>query len=285
MDESSRIRDRERQLGEERQRGVERAEQLIDRERELAEQRIDRERRRADQEATQTRPTTPDEYVEACHTLVYTKLRVETNKALRTIGTIPAPHNKFFPRHAQPWTDFHEQQSGILSHVYEHIPPQSARLFDHRAFLEILGKRVSEAAIANESMLAKFLHDCVEEPVRRIIHELSQSESFQSKLNIGHGITFENRLKALNDSAPEVTDRQRRQPSSPMPEQPAQGRGTAKDTQSDQRSSPDSNPTKYVSIVPMTTGRSEEPSSRFLSTNRHTSSRFNSCARVCGIWI
>ncbi|PNY23178.1 Uncharacterized protein TCAP_06876, partial [Tolypocladium capitatum] len=76
-------------------------------------------------------------------------------------------------------------------------------------------------------MLEGFLHLCVEDPVRCIIHELCKSRDFQQQLYIGHGIKFENHLKAISDTAIEIIGRDPRQsPPSPLrqPEEPSQRR-------------------------------------------------------------
>ncbi|KAK7224017.1 hypothetical protein V2G26_012020 [Clonostachys chloroleuca] len=103
----------------------------------------------------------------------------------------------------------------MLTIIYSFFPVEE-RLFDNRAYLATLGNKVSAAPIADEKMLENFLHNCVEEQVRCIIHELSKSEDFQRQLNIGSGIKFENHLKAISDMAYEVVERERRQPLPPL---------------------------------------------------------------------
>jgi hypothetical protein len=105
----------------------------------------------------------------------------------------------------------------MLTLIYSFFPVEE-RLFDNRAYLATLGNKVSAAPIADEKMLENFLHNCVEEQVRCIIHELSKSEDFQRQLNIGSGIKFENHLKAISDTAYEVVERERRQPLPPPPQ-------------------------------------------------------------------
>ncbi|KAL7917714.1 hypothetical protein ACQKWADRAFT_317119 [Trichoderma austrokoningii] len=188
-----------------------------------AEERIAQEKERAKRAETEleqgknrtekSRSTTLDEYLEACHKLVYARLAVETDPSRTTAGTIRA-YNKLVPGHLKQWTSFFDDQNEMLSIIYSYFAVEE-RLFDNRTYLMTLGNKVSAAPIANEKMLENFLHNVVEEPVMCIIHELSKSEDFQQQLNIGAGIKFENHLKAINDIAYEVVERERRQPLPP----------------------------------------------------------------------
>ncbi|KAI1163274.1 hypothetical protein F5B18DRAFT_620336 [Nemania serpens] len=217
MDNSS-FQDLQRQLREANQR-AERAETERDREK-AKRQRAEAGRDRA---MKQVQHTTLDEYIEACHNLVYTKLKVEPDPEKRTTGSIPPPYAKLFPQRLLPWTGFHDKQSEMLSNVYQHFDYER-RLFDNLTYLETIGKKALSAPIANEKMLETFLHNCVEDPVRCIIYELSRSRRFQRKLKIGHGISFENHLKALADPSFAGVDRgSRQQPSPPpLPQEPEQ---------------------------------------------------------------
>ncbi|KAG8407729.1 hypothetical protein J3459_018400 [Metarhizium acridum] len=187
-------------------------------ERDRAETERDRAKTERDQEREKTRPTTLDEYLEACHNLVYARLSVETDPSKTTTGSIRADH-KLVPEHLKQWTSFFDEQSEMLSIIYSFFPVEEL-LFDNRAYLTTLGNKVSAAPIADEKMLENFLHNCVEEQVRCIIHELSVSEDFQRQLNIGSGIKFENHLKAISDTAFEVVERERQQPLPPLHQEP-----------------------------------------------------------------
>ncbi|KND87193.1 hypothetical protein TOPH_08162 [Tolypocladium ophioglossoides CBS 100239] len=189
---------------------------------EQAETRAERAETRAERAERETRHTNLDEYLEACHDLVYTRFKVETDPKKTTKGTIRA-YDKFLPKHLRPWTDFLARQKEIMTTVYSSFPTQE-RLFDHRAYLSVLGDKV--APIADEKMLEGFLHLCVEDPVRCIIHELCKSGDFQQQLYIGHGIKFENHLKAISGTADEVERDPQQPPASPLrqPEEPEQQR-------------------------------------------------------------
>ncbi|TGJ78137.1 hypothetical protein E0Z10_g10626 [Xylaria hypoxylon] len=228
--DSSRVRDLERQLRESERRADRAEAQLDEKDAQLEKVKAQRDKVKAqrdkvkaqrDKARAQLLPTTLDEYIEACHNLIYTKLKVEPDPEKRTTGSIPLPYAKFFPRRLRPWTDFHDKQCEILSNVYLHFPIKQ-RLFDNHNYLETLGNKAMNAPIANEKMLETFLHNCVEDPVRCIIHELSKSRKFQRKLKVGHGIAFENHLKALSDPSYEVVSRQPQQPPPPPPQEPEQ---------------------------------------------------------------
>lgn len=51
-----------------------------------AERRAEEERQRADNAEKETRPTTLDEYINACHELVFTEFSVQTDKSLTSKG-------------------------------------------------------------------------------------------------------------------------------------------------------------------------------------------------------
>ncbi|KAI0402457.1 hypothetical protein F4802DRAFT_575848 [Xylaria palmicola] len=212
--DSSRVQDLERRLREAEERAA-REQERAARERKRAE----RAEAQLEEKDAQLRPTTLDEYIKACHNLVYTKLTVELDPKKSTTGTIPPPYAKLFPRRLMPWIDFHDRQTDLLSTVYQRFDYKK-RLFDKLAYLETLGEKMGNVPIANEKMLETFLHSCVEDPVRCIIHELSRSRRFQSKLKIGQGIVFENHFKALDNSPYTNINRQSRQPPPPTPQAP-----------------------------------------------------------------
>ncbi|KAH8651722.1 hypothetical protein BGZ61DRAFT_487626 [Ilyonectria robusta] len=201
--------DAERERQEERQR-AEREQQRADeaeRERQEERQRAEREQQRAEEAEEQTRPTTLDEYIAACHHLVFSKFAVETDKKLTLKGPITNPRNKWCPTRLRPWSDFLEQQRVIFGALYDTFPAQS-RAFESRSFLAGLGNRVSQRSIANEKTLEHFLHNSVEDPVRAIIEQLKQVNEVSSAFDMGNGIIFENHPHAISDVAEEVVDRE-----------------------------------------------------------------------------
>ena len=86
-----------------RESDFERLEQLLreaDERAKEANERAERERRRAEDEQRKTRPTSFEEYIRACHTLISKSLHIRTDKSLSTQGSITSPKNK--PWHTEP---------------------------------------------------------------------------------------------------------------------------------------------------------------------------------------
>ncbi|EEU36831.1 uncharacterized protein NECHADRAFT_94028 [Fusarium vanettenii 77-13-4] len=176
-----------------------------------AERRAEGERQRADNAEKETRPTTLDEYINACHDLVFTKFSVQTNKSLTSKGSITNPRNKFCPTRLEPWVDFLEEQRITFGAVYSTLTNANAnddRSFESQAFLRGLGARVSRRAISNEKDLEHFQHNSVEDPVRSIVQRLTEEAAFHDEFNVGDGIIFENHPSAISDVAEEVVERQ-----------------------------------------------------------------------------
>lgn len=196
------------------QKRIEELERLVQESRlqiESERQRAESERQRAEAAEEQTRSTTLEEYIEACHSLVFSRLEVEIDKKLTSRGSITNPRNKLCPTNLQPWAGFLKMQR-IVSGVLHGTVPADARLFESRNFLSGLGDRISRRPIANEKGLEYFLHNSVEDPVRSILQQLKEIEEIRSAYEIGGGIIFENHPSALSDIAEEVIDRQNSSP-------------------------------------------------------------------------
>ncbi|KAI1153778.1 hypothetical protein F4825DRAFT_414054 [Nemania diffusa] len=170
-------------------------------------QRADREQQRADESEEHRRPTSLDEYIAACHELVFSNLGVETNKALTSRGPITNPRNKYCPTNLKPWSDFLHEQSVTFGELYATCSPER-RVFENRTFLDGLGKRLLLRLIRDEKTLEYFMHIGVEDPVRTIMDELKTVAEFKSAFDIGNGIIFENHPSALSDDAEEVVARE-----------------------------------------------------------------------------
>ncbi|CAI6100524.1 unnamed protein product, partial [Clonostachys chloroleuca] len=119
------------------QAAIERDQAAIERDQE--EERANRAETERDQEREQTRPTTLDEYLEACHNLVYARLTVESDPSKTTTGSIRAYH-KLVPEHLKQWTSFFDEQGKMLTIIYSFFPVEK-RLFDNRAYLATLGNK------------------------------------------------------------------------------------------------------------------------------------------------
>ncbi|KAJ9413473.1 hypothetical protein QL093DRAFT_2475958 [Fusarium oxysporum] len=214
--EQQRAEDAERERQEERQRAEreqQRAEEA-ERERQEERQRAEREQQRAEASEEQTRLTTLDEYMAACHASVFSRFAIETDPKLTSRGSITNPRDKWCPKNLRPWPDFLNQQKLTFGTLYGSFPTES-RVFENRNFLAGLGNRISQRPIADEKTLEYFLHNSVEDPVRAIIQQLKQVEEVRRGFQIGDGVVFENHPHALSDVAEEVVERET--PSTPPP--------------------------------------------------------------------
>ncbi|KAH7195027.1 hypothetical protein BKA60DRAFT_583946 [Fusarium oxysporum] len=207
--EQQRAEEAERERQEERQRAErekQRAEEA-ERERQEERQRAEREQQRAEASEEQTRLTTLDEYIAACHASVFSRFAIETDPKLTSRGSITNPRDKWCPKNLRPWPDFLDQQKLTFGTLYDSFPTES-RVFENRNFLAGLGNRISQRRIADEKTLEYFLHNSVEDPVRAIIQQLKQVEEVSRAFQIGDGVVFENHPHALSDVAEEVVERE-----------------------------------------------------------------------------
>ncbi|KAH6658643.1 hypothetical protein BKA67DRAFT_512165 [Truncatella angustata] len=208
-EEAERGRQEERRRAEEAERGRQeerRHAEQAERGRQEERRRADRERQRAEASEEQTRLTTLDEYIAACHLSVFSRLAIETDPQLTSRGLITNPRDKWCPENLRPWPDFLEQQRIIFGTLYNTFPTES-RVFENRNFLAGLGNRISQRPIADEKTLEYFLHNSVEDPVRAILEQLKRVEEIGSAYQIGDGIIFENHPHAISDVAEEVVAR------------------------------------------------------------------------------
>jgi hypothetical protein len=209
-EEAERERQEERQRAEEADRERQEERQRADREQqraEEAERERQEERKRAEASEEQTRLTTLDEYIAACHTSVFSRFAIETDPKLTSRGSITNPRDKWCPKNLRPWPDFLDQQKLTFGTLYDSFPTES-RVFENRNFLAGLGNRISQRPIADEKTLEYFLHNSVEDPVRAIIQQLKQVEEVSRAFQIGDGVVFENHPHALSDVAEEVVERE-----------------------------------------------------------------------------
>jgi len=184
---------------------------------EEAEDRAEQERRRADDEqrnrheveslaqieGKKTRPTTFEEYIRACHTLLSKPFRIQTDKSLSTQGSITSPKNKPCPTLLKPWTDFPVLQQQLFEGIYTYIP-RSAELFGSTQYLTELGQDLCDRPLASEKDLEAYQRLAVERPVTNIVSHLQQIDEARREFNLGGGIIFENHANTLTDSNEEV---------------------------------------------------------------------------------
>ncbi|ODA82745.1 hypothetical protein RJ55_01254 [Drechmeria coniospora] len=177
--EQQRAEEAERE-GQKEQDRAEKEQKLAEKEQQRAED-ADRERQkekqRAEEAETQTRPTTFDEYISACHGHVFCQFRVERDRTLTSRGAFL-----------------------ILCGCV----PLDNRVFESRNFLTGLGRRVTQRSIADEKTLEYFMHNSVEDPARAIMDQLSQISDVRDAFDVGNGIVFENHPHAISDIAEET---------------------------------------------------------------------------------
>ena len=174
-------------------------------------QRAEIEQRRADASEEQTRLTTLREYIEACHSLVFSKLIVERDRSLTSKGSITNPKNKLCPTTLQRWPGFLQQQR-LTAGLLQDAVPAGTRTFESRNLLSGLGDRVSQRPVANEKGLEYFLHNSVEDPVRYILRQLKEVEQIRNLYDVGDGIIFENHPSAISDVSEEVVEQENASP-------------------------------------------------------------------------
>jgi hypothetical protein len=158
---------------------------------------------RAQIEEEKTRPTTFEEYIRACHTLLSKNLRIQTDKSLSTQGSITSPKNKPCPILLKPWTDFPVLQQQLFERTYEYLP-RDAELFSSTQYLTELGQNICDRPLASEKDLEAYQRLAVEQPTTHIISHLQQIEEARHAFDLGEGIIFENHANTLSDSNEEV---------------------------------------------------------------------------------
>ncbi|KAI1195248.1 hypothetical protein F5X97DRAFT_308829 [Nemania serpens] len=212
-------REIERERLEEEQRRQQEAERRIQKaERARLEEEQDHERRmqKANREAQEerrraltaeelVRRTTLDEYITACHELVFSEWKVESGEALTTEAPIPIanPRNKLCPTNLRPWSDFLQQQKITLGQLYETFSLEN-QVFDPRAFLAGQGGRMSRYPIWNENTLAYTLHGSVIDPIKEIMRELQKADDFRGTFDVGNGVVFNSNPNAMSEVGEEV---------------------------------------------------------------------------------
>ncbi|KAG5956431.1 hypothetical protein E4U57_002620 [Claviceps arundinis] len=77
----------------------------------------------------QTRPSAFLEHVDNCHSMLYSKLSVESNPELRSKGTTTAIHDKARPVIVKQWIGFPEKQTALFDEI------SNAFSTDHLVFL------------------------------------------------------------------------------------------------------------------------------------------------------
>ncbi|KAM0426310.1 hypothetical protein ACHAPT_008350 [Fusarium lateritium] len=175
---------------------------------ESAQQRIKSAEERIKRAEEQSRPTTLDEYITACHASLFSRFTINANlKLLTSNGPIPKPREKWCPQRLRPWPDFLDQQRRVFGKLYTTFPPKT-RVFENRCFLTGMGNRISNQPIVNEKSLGYFLNASVEFPVSIIFKQLKEVHDVREAFQIGDGIISKNNPHALSDISEEVVERE-----------------------------------------------------------------------------
>ncbi|KAI4134372.1 MAG: hypothetical protein LQ341_006032 [Variospora aurantia] len=151
-----------------------------------------------------TRRTTIVELLEACHTLLYTKLHVVMDKVRTTRGSITNPTGKHCPRFLKKWTEFPELHSETWDSIFSTL--NQDRKFPNLNYIENLTDYL-RSTIASEDDLKDFQHRAVEDFASAILGAL------------GHNVSFRNQSHSLAEGAEEVQERGTN-PSDPLPSVP-----------------------------------------------------------------
>ncbi|KAK0655275.1 hypothetical protein B0T16DRAFT_363761 [Cercophora newfieldiana] len=174
----------------------------------VAEEQRQRAEERRQQANSESRATNLDEYLDACHELVFAKFAVQPNVSLTTKGTGTDPRRKMHPTLITPWFDFVAEQKAVLGKLF--LTCSQERVFESRSFLRGLGQRMARRKIGNEKALEFFQHFAVEDPVSLIVDELAKGSPVMDEFDIGSGISFENHVSGLSEWGEEVVQRRAR---------------------------------------------------------------------------
>lgn len=181
---------------------LQRAQDLVEQEQQLRQQ----EQQLRQELEQSTRKTTLTEYLNACHTHLYSRFAVQTDRSLTSKGGITRPNGKRCPTRLRAWTGFHEEQRRALGILHATFPSQ-ARRFESVNFLETLGTRVGRVKIANERHLEPVQHEIIEAPVASILTEIGRTPDAKAAFNLDGQVVFENHPHAISDASEESQDR------------------------------------------------------------------------------
>ncbi|KAJ8065265.1 hypothetical protein OCU04_005964 [Sclerotinia nivalis] len=81
------------------------------------------------------------------------------------------------------------------------------RIFESRAFIEVLGQKVTSQKFASEAGIVRLHTETIEYPVTAIIRHLQSIDSIQNEFNVPSGIVFDSNPNELSDRDEEVSQR------------------------------------------------------------------------------
>ncbi|TPX10714.1 uncharacterized protein E0L32_008283 [Thyridium curvatum] len=183
-------------------------------------------RQQTDEVRRQTQPTTLDEYIAACHSLLFSKLTVGPRPKLTSKGPITNPQNKWCPTNLRPWSNFLQQQRIAFGTLYNAFPT-NRRVFDSQSLLSQLGQKMSKRVIRDEGRLSYFMNDNVMDSVKSIIAELKEVEEARMAFDLGNGILLNPGCVYRSDNA--VASDRAAPSCRSMPNEYLQGRGQPED--------------------------------------------------------
>ncbi|ROT38428.1 hypothetical protein SODALDRAFT_333001 [Sodiomyces alkalinus F11] len=163
-----------------------------------AEARIQHAEARAQKAESLTRNTTIQEYLQACHEHVLSKIVLDTRGYVTSKVPTTDPTGKHCPDLLTPWKEFRDTQADIIEKL-RLILPSDERLFENIASLKTIGERINKRHVRNEPSLVFIENNCVEDPVRIILDQLKRFQPGQHGLSVYDGVIFETTANNLRD--------------------------------------------------------------------------------------
>ncbi|KAF4807651.1 hypothetical protein CGCSCA5_v013177 [Colletotrichum siamense] len=136
-----------------------------------------------------------DEYIAACHSLVFCRPDVGTDRNLASDGPAIAPCDQR--------DDLLYQQELTFGMLYGSFPV-GRHLFENCSFLSSLGTRIPKRKISDKKVLEDLLYDSAEPPVGTVMSELQIVKEVKRAFGLDDGMMFENPLHANSDTAEDV---------------------------------------------------------------------------------
>lgn len=149
----------------------------------------------------ETRPTTFEEMLQACHELACL-MTVETNKKKTTQGSTTKPDDKLCPTELKQWTDFPSIRQDKFNEFLHLLRPgvgSRPKLFNSRIFIRELGQTmVKRQRIGSEIGLRLYHSIAVEAFVTEITSKLIEHPEYGQRLGLGQGMSFESHTNTLS---------------------------------------------------------------------------------------
>ena len=182
---------------------------------EALEREKEEERKRADQyqadlatERQLSQKTNLYIYMDAVHTQLHEKIRVNTNPKTTTQGSMTSPQGRLVPTNVRRWDDFEDTQTQIWDTMGTADPDFFLEPhFESIHFLQALGERIYGRAIGSEKDLERAIGEALEHPVTSILLKISENTGMAKALRLTGSVIFQNHGNGLDDDADEVTER------------------------------------------------------------------------------